>query len=89
MTAPLPAGGRGRAARGSGVLALLVFCSFSLAVYQRITLTPNSPPHLMGRLIMDGPGRDYLTTVCPGADGLVMFTYTAAQALIAAGMATA
>ena len=38
---------------------------FSLALYQRLTLTPNSPPHFMARLIADGPGRDYLRQACP------------------------
>ena len=53
---------------GPIVLALLAFFSFSLTLYGRLTLTPNSPPHLMGRLIMDGPGRDYLRAVCPASD---------------------
>ncbi|MBV8912884.1 MAG: hypothetical protein JOZ05_07595 [Acetobacteraceae bacterium] len=54
-------------AAGPIALALLAFFSLSLIVYQRLTLTPNSPPHLMARLIMDGPGRDYLRAVCPTA----------------------
>ncbi len=59
-------------AAGPVVLALVALYAFSLGVYQRLTLTPNSPPHLMARLIMDGPGREYLETVCPGGADLVI-----------------
>ena len=47
------------------VLALLAFALFSLALYQRVSLAPNSPPYLLARLIADGPGRDYLRQSCP------------------------
>jgi hypothetical protein len=55
-------------AAGPFVLALVAFFTFSLGAFQRLTLAPNSPPHLMARLIMDGPGRDYLRAVCPTSD---------------------
>ena len=47
------------------VLALLAFALFSLALYQRLSLAPNSPPYLLARVIADGPGRDYLRQSCP------------------------
>jgi len=46
-------------------LALLAHVAFSMALYHRVAFAPKSPPHLMARLIADGPGRDYLRAACP------------------------
>ena len=46
-------------------LALTAFYSFSLVVYKRLSLTPNSPPHLLARMLADGESKAYLRVVCP------------------------
>ncbi len=46
------------------LLAVLGLLTSSEVLYQRLSLDPKSPPHLMARLIADGPGRDYLRTQC-------------------------
>ncbi len=46
------------------LLALGGVLLFSAVLYRQLTLTPKSPPHLMARLIADGPGRDYLEESC-------------------------
>lgn len=55
-------------------LALAGSLAGSYAIFQRVTLTPNSPPHLLARLLADGPARDYLRATCP-ASGLELCTY--------------
>ena len=52
-------------AAGPLLLAVLALLAFSAAVFQRVALTPNSPPHLLARLLADGPGADYLRATCP------------------------
>lgn len=47
------------------LLALALSLGFSYAVFQRLTLTPNSPPHFLARIIADGPGRAFLRRTCP------------------------
>lgn len=47
------------------LLSLAGSLGFSYTVWQRLTLTPNSPPHLLARIIADGPGRDFLAARCP------------------------
>ncbi len=61
-------------ALGPLLLALALSLGISFAVWQRLTLTPNSPPHFMARLIADGPGRDFLRARCPEA-GLQLCAY--------------
>lgn len=55
-------------------LALAGSLAGSYAIFQRVTLTPNSPPHFLARLLADGPARDYLRTTCP-ASGLQLCAY--------------
>ncbi len=50
------------------LLALAGSLAFNYAIWQRVTLTPNSPPHLLARLLADGPAKQYLRDRCPGAD---------------------
>lgn len=61
--------GRGRVrpllVLGPLLLAVAGSLGFSYAVFQRWTLTPNSPPHLLARILADGPGRDFLHRSCP------------------------
>ena len=45
-------------------LAFAAFFSFSLVVYKKISLTPNSPPFLLARVLADGPGKAYLKATC-------------------------
>ena len=56
---------------GSMALPLALAFAGSLAgsyvIFQRVTLTPNSPPFLLARLLADGPARDYLRATCPAA----------------------
>ena len=47
------------------LLAIAALLTSSFGLYGRLTLTPKSPPHLMARLIADGPGRTYLERACP------------------------
>ena len=56
------------------VLALAGSLAGSYAIFQRVTLTPNSPPHFLARLLADGPARDYLRATCP-ASGLELCAY--------------
>ncbi len=46
-------------------LAVVAVLGFSVAVFQRLTLEPNGPPHLLARVLADGPGVDYLRATCP------------------------
>lgn len=46
------------------VLGIVVSLGFSVAVFQRVTLTPKSPPHFLARILADGPGRDFLRETC-------------------------
>jgi hypothetical protein len=50
---------------GPLLLALAGSLAFSYAVFQRLTLTPNSPPHFLARIVADGPGREFLRRTCP------------------------
>jgi hypothetical protein len=59
---------------GPMALAVVAMLAFSFTVYQRLTLTPNSPPHLLARILTDGPGTDYLRATCPGS-GYTMCKY--------------
>ena len=52
---------------GPLLLALLALLAFSFAVFQRVTLTPNEAPHLLARVLADGPGVDYLRVTCPAS----------------------
>ena len=49
-------------------LGLALALGFNGLVWHRITLTPNSPPSLLARLLADGPGRDFLDARCPVID---------------------
>lgn len=61
-------------AAGPLALAVVAMLAFSFTVFQRLTLTPNSPPHLLARILTDGPGTDYLRATCP-ASGYTMCNY--------------
>ena len=61
-------------AAGALLVAVLALLAFSVGVYQRVTLTPNSPPHLLARILADGPGADYLRATCP-ASGYTLCKY--------------
>lgn len=49
-------------------LAVAGLLTFSVIVWGRPTFTPNSPPHLLARLLADGPARQFLRVTCPGSD---------------------
>lgn len=48
-----------------GLAGSLAFNGF---VWHRITLTPNSVPSLLARVLADGPGKDFLRARCPEVD---------------------
>ncbi|MDT7952739.1 MAG: hypothetical protein RQ966_14650 [Acetobacteraceae bacterium] len=39
----------------------------SFIIFGRVTLTPNSPPHFLSRILADGPGRRFLDETCPAS----------------------
>ena len=59
---------------GPLILALCALLASSIVIFQRVTFTPNEPPHLLARVLADGPGVDYLRATCP-ASGYTLCRY--------------
>ena len=55
-------------AAGPLTLGTAAILAFSILVFQRVTLEPNGPPHLLARVLADGPGVDYLHATCPSSN---------------------
>ncbi|MDT7952740.1 MAG: hypothetical protein RQ966_14655 [Acetobacteraceae bacterium] len=49
------------------LLAVAGSLAVSDAIFGRLTLTPNSPPAFLARLLADGPARRYLDATCPAS----------------------
>ncbi len=56
------------------LLATGISLAFSVLVFEKLTLTPKNPPHVLARILADGPGREFLRVTCPDA-GFALCAY--------------